>query len=228
MLLEAFAAGGGPTASPVFGTAGTHRASTTASPAFAVPASVAANDIIIVPIYLDSATVTVTAFPTGFALHPDFPYTASGIMNHRVMLAWKRATGADSGTYTFTLSSSLYSAGAALRYTGCKLTGTPFDVPSGGDTPLAQDTTNGTVTPGVNVTTLGAFRTLLHIGTNWTGGTWTAPSAGGTWNKRMDGNDHIHILSDRALASAGNSGSVTASCTGSDKRTGWIGALIGA
>jgi hypothetical protein len=189
---------------------------------------VANNDIIIIPMYVDSPTVTVTAFATGWQLHGDFPYTASGIMNHRLMVMWRRATGADSGTYTFTISGNVYTAGAALRYTGCKLTGTPFDTPGGGDLSLAQDTTNGTVTPAVNMTTLGAFRKLLHVGTNWTGGTWTNPSAGGTWTKRMDGNDHLHILTDRDLAVAGNSGSVTASCTGSDKRTGWIGALIGA
>jgi hypothetical protein len=216
----------GPAAPPSFGTAGTYRAGTTATPQFAVPSSVANNDIILVVMYIDGTSANISALPTGFAQHPDFPYTLTGIMNHRLAVAWKRASGADAGTYDFTLSSSVYSEGCAFRWTGCKTSGTPFDLPSGGDVSLAQNTTNSTTTPAVNVTTLGANRAFLHVATDWSGGTWTAPS--GFTKRGAGGGSNLVYLSDKTQATAANSGATSATCTGNDKMTAWIGALIGA
>src|SRR5438034_910141 len=98
---------GGP---PVFGSIGTLFAAATSTPAFVVPANVAADDIIVVAFFADVSTTTISAFPSGFAACENSPRTvnAGGGGNHAIHVAWKRATGADTGTYSFTLSASVF------------------------------------------------------------------------------------------------------------------------
>jgi hypothetical protein len=206
---------------PAFGTIGTHLNTTTSTPAFAVPASVASGDIIVIPMFIDGGTATISAMASGFAHAEGSPVsTTGGGTNHALAVVWKRASGADSGTYAFTLSGSTYVAGSAARYTGAVGSGTPFDSPTSTNT----GNTNGTVSPAVSVTTGGPDRLLIFSATNWTGGAWTPPTS---FNERMDTGDQVHTLDDLVQAVAGGSGTVQATCVGNDKRTAWLGALIG-
>lgn len=205
-------------AAPAFGTAGTHIASSSASASFAVPASVAADDIIIIPIFIDGSTVTISAMASGFGHATGSPITNTSGAGHTLAVVWKRATGADTGTYDFTLSGSTYRAGKALRYTGAITSGDPFDA-----TNTAQETGIGTnVTPAVSVTTTGADRLLVWAATNWSGGGFTPPT---DFTERMDDGDRVHTAADKAQAAAGSSGSITGTAAANDRMNAWLGAL---
>lgn len=65
----------------------------------AVPAGVQTDDIVILTATQDdSAANFAAAFPAGFTLFEQDQLTVDG---EKVAIAWKRTTGADSGTYTF-------------------------------------------------------------------------------------------------------------------------------
>jgi hypothetical protein len=207
-------------AAPAFGSIGTYLETSSASPAWAAPASVASGDVIVIPIFVDS-TATITALPPGFAEATDSPIARpSGGGAHSLHVVWKRATGADTGTYSFTLSGSAFVAGAALRYTGCVASGNPWDVTTSAD----GGVTNSTTTPAVSVTTTGADRMLVFAGTNWGGGGWTPPAG---FTERIDNGSEVNTADDSVQVSAGSSGTVTATCAGSNKTLAWLGALIG-
>lgn len=204
-------------AAPAFGSVGTHLFGSSATASFAVPASVASGDIIVIPIFIDVASVTISAMPSGFA-HAEGSPVVGG--SNSLAVVWKRATGADTGTYDFTLSSSTYRAGSALRYTGCVASGNPWDSPTSAN----LDNTNGTVTPSVNIDTAGPDRMLVFAATNWSGGAWTPPTG---FTERFDTGDEVNTADDLVQAAQGNTGGVTATCVGNDKRIAWLGALIG-
>lgn len=199
-------------AAPAFGSAGTYLAgasSTTA--AFAVPASVAANDVIVVSYYSEDAVGTITA-PGGFTVKTDTIVTG----NHRLVIAWKRATGADTGTYSFTTTNAAWREGGAVRYTGVVQSGDPFDVTS---TNQAQ---TGTTTPAVSVTTTQADTLLVWAMSNFNGGTAAAPS-GYTLRLNTAGGDAAQAT--LAQPTAGGSGSITATAPANTKQTAFLGAL---
>lgn len=203
---------------PAFGTIGVQLQTTSASPAVAAPASVAAGDIVVVDMFIDG-TATVTALPSGFAHVTGSPATVTGTGAHSNVKAWKRASGADAGPYTFTLSGSTYVNAAATRYTGAIATGNPWDATD------AVNTTgvNGTASPPVTVTTTGPDRLLCWSATNWSGGNWTPPTG---FTERRDSGDKVMSTADLAQASAGSSGAVSGSCAGNDKRTAILAALL--
>lgn len=209
-------------AAPVFESAGTIvQGGTRSSFAADVPAGVVANDVILVGFFHDGATNQTITPPAGFTAAPNMPINAS---NHRLHLWWKRATGGvgedlDLGTYTFSWATAVYCEARALRYSGCVTIGNPFET----DTGTAFNNTNSTTSPAVSTTTDAAGRLIVHGATNWAGGTWTAPTG---YTKRVQGNDGLFTVSDVAQAVAGSTGSVTATSTGSDKMTAFIGSLI--
>lgn len=198
-----------------FGTAGTYLSSTTGAPSFAVPASVASGDMIAVVMFLNAAA-TVTGMPSGFA-HADGSPVAGG--SNSLVVAVKRATGSDTGTYDFTLSGSTFVEGRAHRYTGAVASGALLDTPSG----KAFNNTAATAAPAVSVTTLGADRLLLYAATNWSGGSWTAPPG---FTERTDAGVGLVTWDDLAQAGAGGSGNVSATSSSSDRMIAWVGALI--
>jgi hypothetical protein len=208
-------------AAPTFGASGAFLDGDAATCNVAVPLLVAANSVVVVAIFLDS-TVTVTGVPTGFSNAENSPVFMNplGGGKHRLYVYWKRATGVDTGTYDFTLSASTYREAQAHHYENVVTTGTPFDSP----TSSASDEASGTTSPAVSVTTNGADRMLIHGTTNWAGGTWTAATG---FTKRQEGGFGVILMEDKTQAAQGSSGTVQATCTGNDKRTAWLGALIG-
>src|SRR5262245_5623154 len=209
-------------AAPAFGTAGTQVQTTASTMNVDVPDSVAAGDIIVVTVFIETTggDATVTGLATDFAQAPDSPVTVSGGNNHKTYVMWKRATGADStaGTYDFTLSASKYHNAQAIRYTGAISSGDPWDVTNAAE----SGAISGTVTPAVSDTTTVADTLLIWSGTNWSGGTWTPPTS---FTERRDTGDGVCTVADLAQAAAGATGSITGTCTSSDRRTAWLGAL---
>jgi|SRR5690349_2488660 len=189
----------------------------TAAPSFAVPAGAAAGKIAIVTMFLDIAATTVNSVPSGFSLVPGSPVDA---VNHHQYKYWKRLTGADSGTYDFGLSASVFIEGAAELYDNCVGSGNPFDPNPG----AAIDNTAGSASPPVGTDSVGPDRLTIHTATCWAGGTWTPPS---TFTKRINTPVGLITTSDKQQSSQGPSGSLSATTTTSDKRTAHVIDLIG-
>jgi hypothetical protein len=204
-------------AAPSWESKGADVSGSTAAPSFVVPGGAASNKIAIVSLFMDGASTTVSTVPSGFSVVPGCPVDAE---NHHLTKYWKRLTGADSGTYDFTLSASVFVEGAAELYNNCKSSGDPFD-PSPGS---AVDNTNGSISPAVSTSAAGIDRLILHSATCWGGGTWTSPTG---FTKRINPTVGLVTTSDKTQASSGSTGSLTASTTTSDKRVAHVIALVG-
>jgi hypothetical protein len=208
---------------PAFESAGAYSAITSAGASLAVPSGTAAGKVAVVVMYLDGAALTVTP-PTGFAPAPGSPVVLSGSSGlHSLHIWWKRLTAADAGTYDFTWTGSRYREAQVLLYSGVVAAGDAFESPAG----TAFEAVSSTTTPPVSVTTTGPDRRLLWAGTNWSGGTWTAPASPAGFVKRVQGGAGLVTLADASWASAGATGDVVGTSTNSDKRTAWMAALIG-
>jgi hypothetical protein len=212
---------------PTFVASGAYHAQDTTTHNFAAPAGVVANSLVVIVAWLANApsgdTITL---PTGFTHaegSPQYLPTEAGVdgaQNHRLIVAWHRASGTESGPYTMTLSpSGLYVEGQAHRVEGVVTTGDPWD-----DADYAGTNFNGVAgdpTPAVSVTTTGPARLLIHAVTG--GGIWT-PASGFTKHQQSDFG--LSSMFEKAQASAGSSGTVQASSDGVAKRQAWLGALI--
>lgn len=204
-------------AAPSWVSKGADFSNTSATPSFAVPAGTAANLVVIVSFFANVNTTTVTVVPSGFTVVPGSPVIGG---SNVLFKYWKRLTGADVGTYDFTLSSSQFVEGAAELYDNVYMSGSPFDAGPGS----AFDDVNGLSTPAISTTTLGSDRANIHTATAWSGGVWT-PNAG--YTKRLQPPVGLVTASDKIQAVAGPTGSVVATVTVSDKRIAHLIALIG-
>lgn len=116
-------------AAPGAPTKGTAAASTTTSVAPTYPASIAANDIVLLVVesYQPSSPGAVST-PAGWTLLGNSPLITG---SHQAYVFWRRATGALSGTVTVTRTgttgnSTVFYA-QMYRITGCETSGNPFD-----------------------------------------------------------------------------------------------------
>lgn len=211
-------------AAPTVGASGTYRQGVSGAPAFANPGSVVANSVVVICFYLDSST-TVTDPGSGFAHAPGSPLRVGAGLGgeHSINVIWKRASGSESADYTVTFSGSQYSNGRAFRVDGCVTSGSPWDTNSGTGAAVATDTTNNTTAPAVSMTTQNNDQLNWYMTSNWSGGTWT-PSTGFT--ELMDSGDGTCTVNSRSQTTAGGTGSVSATCTGSNKRSAWLGSLL--
>lgn len=214
--------GGGPTTLPVFQTAGTRFQNASAAPAIAVPAGVASGDFIIIAMFVDGATTGTVTPPAGFSHHPLSPVlvNAGGTNQHKLAVLYKVASGADTGTYTVTLSASVFVYGRSFRYTN--VNATPWD----GGVSAQSGNVNVATTPAVSMTPAGPNRKLLTFATDWNGdgGTWGALTG---WTQREGGASVTNVfLADKDFAVAAASGAVTFSC-GSGRAGAMITGLVG-
>lgn len=142
-----------------------------------VPSGAAANDIALVGIeHYDGASLTITP-PAGFTLL--FTVTTS-LVTLRVW--WKRLSGGDTGSYTFTWSGSKWNLGHAVLLTGAKTSGDPIG------TNYNTATGSGTSIPSTSVTVV--FQPgLVHFVANENAATQTTVPTGFT--EVQDG-DYLH------------------------------------
>lgn len=207
-------------AAPAFGAAGTYlTGGSGTSAAIAVPTGVTPADIVLAMLYIES-TAAVTP-PAGFTECTGSPISATSLGAHTLRVFWKRASGSDSGTYSFTWTGSAYREASAQRYTGCVASGDPFDTGSGAPN-SAQRSSDATATPAVTLTTQDVDRLLVFSGTNFTGGAWTPPTS---FTERADNSADLTVAS-LTKAAAGTTGSVTGTCASSGYSTAWMGALL--
>lgn len=203
---------------PAFGAAGTYYTpgGTGTSAAPAVPAGTAANDVVIVTLYLETTAAVTPA--SGFAEIPTAP-AATGTQAHTFRQFWKRATGADSGSYTFSWTGAAYRDAVAVRYTDCVLNGTPYELVAVAN----RDTTTVGTTPAVSLTTTYSNRLVVWSGSNFTTGAWTPPT---NFTERVDAVETISVAT-RAMPAPGANTSVTGTCAGNGASCAWILALRG-
>lgn len=212
-------------AAPTYEAQGTYLEQEATTHNFAAPSGVGANSVVLLIAFIGSSDDPTITLPSGFThlsgspvYRDDVAPTGESTQSSWVVVAWHRATGSESGPYTLTLGIARFAAGCALRFEGAITSGTPFDT-----TDVAGNTNSATVSPDVDLTTLGADRLLLHVATNWAGGTWTQSSG---FTERVDTGFGTITLGDKVQAAAGATGTVTATCTGNDKMQALLTAMI--
>lgn len=116
--------GGGGGAIPVFEQSGTSATSLVATLAIPFPTTVNADDILVVQILRRNAGLTYLV-PTGWTEIYQSTSTTAG------SAFWKRATGSESGSETFTYddggTNTDLNFGVMHRFSGCVTTGTPYE-----------------------------------------------------------------------------------------------------
>jgi hypothetical protein len=178
-----------------------------ASAAIAVPAGVAANDIVLVLLYLET-TATITP-PTGFTQLGR--QSATGAQDHDSVVFWKRTTGADTGTYTFSWTGSVWRTGFAVALRNVATSGTPVDDYLG-NTSGGATTTNS---PAVSVTTTGTNRMLVWFAASWEVVAWVVPSGYAAISPSGAPSSRLTAGADLLQSAAGSSGTVQGSGTNS-------------
>jgi hypothetical protein len=203
-------------AAPAFGSLGTHLAGAATSPgSVAVPSGMAANEVAFVVLEVEDWNAVVTP-PSGFTEVTNSPVTVGNMSLH---LFWKRATGADSGTYDFTFTGSLtWRHGIAMRISGVNTSGVPFDVVTKG---AGQSGTSGDA---LSMTTTVADTLLIHVGSNLNNRTYTPPT--GFTSRFVDAaGDGGLGISTNPQASAGATGTVQNTWSNTGTNASWMGAL---
>lgn len=140
-----------------------------ASIASTVPAGVQSGDVAIAFLesWQDSTPPTVTQ-PAGFTQKG--AVWASSDAGAQNSVWWKRLTGADSGSYTFTLNATRWNTVQVLAFRGCAASGDPFDAVA---TPVGFTTTGVT---SMSLTTTDANGALIFTVYNDNAGTHTPPT----------------------------------------------------
>lgn len=185
----------------------------TSSAPVPVPAAAATNDIAVVGIYIED-TVTITP-PAGFTQKVDL--RTSAIARGGLVVYWKRLTGADSGTYTFTWTGTPWRGANCGLWSGRVTSGDPFD----GTVGTAESTTSVTT---LNVSTSPAQANGDAVGfwTNFNGGcSFTPPT---NYTERQDNND-VMCLDTRDAVAAGTTGSISATANITDFMKAFLGVL---
>lgn len=143
---------------------GNSTSSTSRAPA--VPTGAAAGDVVVVFLHRWESINPVVTAPSGFTRKAQ--YTAGdGVA--KIDVWWKRLTGSDAGTYSFSWTGSMFAAAHAICMTGVVSTGDPIE---------AINNWFGTAPPfGSTSVTTATIPGLLWYAYNDTGGTHTPPTS---------------------------------------------------
>lgn len=145
-----------------------------------VPTGAAADDIALlaIEVWLDTSTDPVITWPSGFTQKISYESTTDGFQ--RMFIGWKRLTGADTGTYNYTISGSYWNMAHCILISGAATTGDPIEA-----TNTAQSTGTSTPSTSVTMTTAGA---LVHFVMNENSASATPPTS---FTEVQDGN-YVH------------------------------------
>jgi hypothetical protein len=186
--------------------------SASATAAVPVPSGAASGQIAVVGIYKEN-TAAVTP-PAGFTLKATLNTTATA--RGSLYVFWKRLTGADSGTYSFSWTGADWRAAVCGLFSGRVGSGDPFD----GTVGTAESTTAVT---SLNVSTspTNASGDAVGMWTDFTGGNaWTAPT---NYTERQD--IDVITLDTRDAVASGTTGSLSATGNISGFMKGFLGVL---
>lgn len=183
----------------------------------AVPTGAAANDIAVV--YLgqwNAGGVTPTVTPPSGFTQKGGNWTNTGDGFARNSIWWKRLTGSDSGTYSFSYSASFWTTAECAIFRGCITSGDPWDAVA---TPLAASWT--TTIDSISLTTTDAGAALVWCVYNDSGGTHTPPTGFTEAADNDCGSMAYQVLSSAGSQTA-SSGTVSTATSGGL----WMGALL--
>jgi hypothetical protein len=182
-----------------------------ASAVVTLPASIAANDVLVVSIYKEN-TNAVTP-PAGWTEKGTAPTTTGPQAQHTF---WFRCAGGESGTVTFSWTGSVFRAATCDRFSGCITSGDPIEGINTNTTGAGSATTLNVSLGSTSANTL-----LYWAGTNFVGGnSWTPPTANGGYTERND----LDVLSNADVQFA--SGGATGNVTGTAALTGQLTAVL--
>lgn len=190
-------------AAPVWQSKGTDLTGTSSNQAVvALPASLAAGDIVVVALYKENAQAVtkpsidwVEVTTGGMPISTTAPQTCHAF--------WFRCAGGEIGTVTFSWTTAVWRAASASRVTGAAASGDVIEAVNAAFNNSSASTSPSVALPAGS----GADCLLFWIGTNWTGGNaWAA--AGPSFTERTD----IDVLAvdTRTNVGGGATGSVTA------------------
>jgi hypothetical protein len=205
---------------PVFVAAGTYVRPTSTAVTPGVPAGAAANHIALVFIYKEN--VAAVTPPAGFTSVTNSPIATTSQVS-QLHIFWKRLTGADSGSYSFSWTGSCYAESQAINFSGCVTTGDPTEI----DNAATSGSTLVSTTPAVSGTTLDIDRLLVWSASNFNGGAQvTVPASPIAFTRRDGGGTSSCIgVGSAGKATAGATGSITGSYSISAVETAFLVAL---
>lgn len=146
-----------------------------------VPTGVASGSLVL--IFVTNNQNVTSGATTNFAVLLE----DSG-QNPTVRVDWKRATGADSGTYSVTEGGSGFTDAIAMRIEGEEDDANPFgDVDS-------NTVASGTANPAISLQGTQADSMLVYMVGKSNSSTWTLPTQGGTWTRRSaSASQRLHV-----------------------------------
>jgi hypothetical protein len=180
------------------------------TPAVAVPTGVAAGEIVILTLSYDAPGVTIT-WPAGFT-----QLVQGNNTDQSTAAAWKRLTGADSGTYNLSVSGSAFDwVCQAFSFTGRDAVSNPVASAASVDnssqsTPVSIAANGVTAVAGDDLLWVGA----LDLSASGAANVFTAPS-GYTSRQAQESSGGWAALcgATKDAVGAGATGTVTGSCT---------------
>ena len=156
-----------------------------------VPSNALENDVMIITVYSQIATTTVTAATFNTAGAPTATQIAAQATSNMLQtILYKRLSAADIGTanlsctITFSATPTWRSATAQL-YRGCVTTGAPYVTAGDGAPTVNTGSVSNPVITGV--TTPAADHTVIMSAMKWEGGTtWTSPFTSSAVGERLE------------------------------------------
>lgn len=189
-----------------------------ASASTVVPTGVAAGDIIILLISVDNEPTTFT-WPSGFTQLDSQINTGDGQTD---AIAWKRTTGADTGSYAVTISVSTDWALTALAWSGRDASNPPVNA-----TAHVDNTTSSTISSNaVTALTGDDLAYLAGLDTSSSGTlTWTVPTGFTSEQNAVQGNFCNTQAATKDNVAAGST-SASGSVSGSQSHVGSVCWLV--
>lgn len=179
-----------------------------------VPAGMAADEVAVILLYIESDTAVT--WPANFDLIATAENNTAA-NEHRLYMAAKRATGADTGNYTVSHGSA-WRSGVAFRLSGVLNTGTMLSIVQATQ---GATTTNGTAAPSLSLTTTTADTLLIYLAGSFNGGaTWTPPTG---FTEQRDAEEWS--VNSLAQAAAASTGSLSATLSASGANTSILAAF---
>src|SRR5215216_771078 len=106
-----------------------------------LPASLAANDVVVFTLYKENTEAVSPPDGTWFEIAP-----AATTISQGHSFFWKRCTGGESGTVTFTWTTAAFRRATAHRISGCRTVGNPYESSTNNQTNSSVTTLNVSLT----------------------------------------------------------------------------------
>lgn len=177
-----------------------------------VPSGATTNDIAVCVLYAETDNAITP--PAGFTTKLDLNTGASNAYG-RVLIAWKRLSANDTGTYDFSWSDNVYRDGGCILFSGRVTSGDPFEATSFTEPSSTTTATCAALSPAA------AGDDLVGAASSFGGGGWTQPSG-----MTLQQGSQWWTCAAAENISAGSTGTKTFTAAASGHMKALIGALL--